>query len=199
MKNFISLVVLGLASINAFAQDASVKMYYNLLSAENKAKADAGKIAKVILVEKAPVASMRRSSSKIGTNRQALVDSRTCFASVYVEKLNYGQNTDCNGNVTGSYLRNANVAVEMDFQTFAYDSTAVDVQVYAESKSSYDSLMLVDDRFTFTSDAYGSGANTVVYIVDAAYAYNYYVDADVTLSDERGTACSVTTNSVVIQ
>jgi len=199
MKSLLAVIALSFVSTAAFAQDASVSKYYNLLNAENKAKASLGKIAKIVLVEKDAVKTKKRHS-KIGTSSstasQALVDSRSCTAGLYVESLNLGSSSDCNGNET-TYLRNANVAVEMNFSTFEFDLTEVTVQLYAQD--AYDSYLVVDDLFTIESDAFGSGANTVVYVVDSSYAYNYSIFADVYLDDERGTACVITTNSAVIE
>lgn len=195
MKKIFSVLAAALMSFSALAVDSSVAENYDLLTPANQAKADQGKIAFVKVVEKA---APDVKPSNVGTITQRLVVQETCFASLIVETNNYATTGGGCGEGPVEYLDSANVAVDIDFETFYYeDLTDIQVILYATDKYTGRTVEIDNIAFTYQSAGF-LGANTVVFVVDAAYANDYTLSADVYLDDERGTACIIETNGDTI-
>lgn len=201
MKKIIFLLLIFIFSLNCWSQDPSINQYYPLLNTENKAKADAGKIAKVILVERVPI----KISKKINSTRvDALLDETSCHANLTIESLNYDQKKqDCltkNSKPDPSLLRNANIAIEMEFNSSPQEETKIITQIFAQSLLDFSAFYkIIDEKVSLTTDEIGRGATTIIYIIDAEYAYNYIIFGVVNVQNEKNEQCTTATQMSIIQ
>lgn len=205
MKSSLTILLSGLLSLSAFAMPTSVDENYELLSQRNKAKADKGQIASVKLLKKEDAILVKPGRVSQGTTttvQQPVVNINSCFAELVVENVYYDTATTsggCGGEpYTYEYIDYANVSVDIDFETFGFDHTNVQVILYATDKITGDYYQIGEEDFVYQSDAFGDVLMSVVFVVDGSYAKDYYISADVFLDDEYGQACSLMTNEEVI-
>lgn len=203
MKVLLSALLTAVVATSVFAYDQSVDDSIGLLSEANQALANEGKIAFVREVEKT-TARREKPSSGIGQVQQALVQESSCSAGIYVDFLNYStQKYDCEGKPVGRpYLTSANVNVEIGYNTPSYDWTDITVRLYAKDIYYGGKTLLDSVSYTYESDIWGNGANTVVFIVDGSYTLDngYKIYAEVDLADEYGPvlACEMDTLPTII-